>query len=151
MSTAFQVEAFLYGALEPSRPDHDVLAHALNERFVELGGNHPVPYVRRLDAERRWPAGRSPVPGRRARVSRIDWTLATLPLDAGRRGRCNTEPSATIPSPSSGSTPWPASADSSRELVDEVRLAEAMGLGSVFMSERFDKKEAACSRARPAR
>jgi hypothetical protein len=45
MSTAFEVEAFLYGALEPSAHDHDVLAHALNERFVELGGNHPVPYV----------------------------------------------------------------------------------------------------------
>jgi hypothetical protein len=45
MSTAFQVEAFLHGALEPSPHDHDVLAHALNERFVELGGNHPVPYL----------------------------------------------------------------------------------------------------------
>jgi hypothetical protein len=45
MSTAFQVEAFLYGALQPTPHDHDVLAHALNERFVELGGNHPVPYV----------------------------------------------------------------------------------------------------------
>ncbi len=45
MSSAFQMEAFLYGALTPSRHDHDVLAHALNERFVELGGNHPVPYV----------------------------------------------------------------------------------------------------------
>ena len=44
MSTAFQMEAFLYGALTPSPHDHDVLAHALNERFVELGGNHPVPY-----------------------------------------------------------------------------------------------------------
>lgn len=45
MSSAFQMEAFLYGALTPSPHDHDVLAHALNERFVELGGNHPVPYV----------------------------------------------------------------------------------------------------------
>ena len=45
MSSAFQMEAFLYGALTPSAHDHDVLAHALNERFVELGGNHPVPYV----------------------------------------------------------------------------------------------------------
>ena len=44
MSTAFQVEAFLYGALQPSNHDHDVLAVALNERFVELGANHPVPY-----------------------------------------------------------------------------------------------------------
>ncbi len=32
---------------------------------------------------------------------------------------------------------------SSRDLVDEVGLAEQLGLGSVFISERFDKKEAA--------
>lgn len=44
MSTALELEAFLYGALRPSDHDHDVVAHALNERFVELGGNHPVPY-----------------------------------------------------------------------------------------------------------
>src|SRR6202011_19756 len=40
MCTAFQVEAFLYGALQPSPHDHDVIAQALNERFVELGGDH---------------------------------------------------------------------------------------------------------------
>jgi hypothetical protein len=45
MSTALQVDAFLYGALVPTVHDHDLLAHALNERFVELGGNHPVPYL----------------------------------------------------------------------------------------------------------
>lgn len=45
MSSAFQMEAFLYGALTPSPHDYDVIAHALNERFVELGGNHPVPYT----------------------------------------------------------------------------------------------------------
>lgn len=45
MSTNFELEAFLYGALEPSPHDHDVIAHALNERFVEMGGNHPVPYA----------------------------------------------------------------------------------------------------------
>lgn len=44
MSTALEVEAFLYGALFPSDHDYDVVAHALNERFVELGGNHPVAY-----------------------------------------------------------------------------------------------------------
>ena len=44
MSTALELEAFLYGALVPERHDGDVIAHALNERFVELGGNHPVPY-----------------------------------------------------------------------------------------------------------
>jgi hypothetical protein len=45
MSTGLELEAFLFGALEPSIHDHDVIAHALNERFVELGGNHPVPYL----------------------------------------------------------------------------------------------------------
>jgi probable F420-dependent oxidoreductase len=33
-------------------------------------------------------------------------------------------------------------ADSSRDLIAEVRLAERLGLGSAFISERFDKKEA---------
>jgi len=45
MSTALQLEAFLYGILEPTVHDHDLVAHALNERFVELGGNHPVAYL----------------------------------------------------------------------------------------------------------
>ena len=45
MSTAFALEAFLYGALQPSAHDREVIAQALNERFVELGRNHPVPYV----------------------------------------------------------------------------------------------------------
>ncbi len=45
MGSALQLEAILHGALLPSPHDHDVIAHALNERFVELGGNHPVPYV----------------------------------------------------------------------------------------------------------
>jgi len=44
MSTALQLEAILYGALRPEPHDHDVIAHALNERFSELGNNHPVPY-----------------------------------------------------------------------------------------------------------
>jgi hypothetical protein len=44
MSTPLELEAYLFGALIPSAHDHDVVAHALNERFVELGGDHPVPY-----------------------------------------------------------------------------------------------------------
>lgn len=52
MSTALEVEAFVFGALEPSPHDHDVLAHALNERFVELGGNHPVPYADSVEEKR---------------------------------------------------------------------------------------------------
>ncbi len=69
MSTGLQLEAYCYGALEPSRHDHDVIAHALNERFVELGGNHPVPYVEDTergsdnDGERRRRSGDGEDPG----------------------------------------------------------------------------------------
>ncbi len=44
MSTALEVEAYLYGALIPTSHDSDVIAAALNERFAELGGDHPIPY-----------------------------------------------------------------------------------------------------------
>jgi hypothetical protein len=45
MSTAFELEAFLLGVLVPTPYDHDVIAHALNERFSEMGGDHPVAYL----------------------------------------------------------------------------------------------------------
>ncbi len=45
MSTGLELEAVLLGFVQPSIHDHDVIAHALNERFVEMGGNHPVPYL----------------------------------------------------------------------------------------------------------
>lgn len=44
MRTALEVEAFLYGALVATTQDLDLLAVALNERFSELGGDHPLPY-----------------------------------------------------------------------------------------------------------
>ena len=44
MNTPVELEALLYGALTATDHNHDLIAHALNERFVELGGNHPVPY-----------------------------------------------------------------------------------------------------------
>ena len=44
MSTALEVEAFLYGALLTEPHNQDLLAIALNERFAELGGDHPLPY-----------------------------------------------------------------------------------------------------------
>jgi hypothetical protein len=44
-STALEVEAVLYGALIAGVHERDVLAVALNERFAELGGDHPVPYA----------------------------------------------------------------------------------------------------------
>lgn len=45
MSTALEVEAYLYGALMPSNHDRDIIAVALNERFSELGRDHPIRYI----------------------------------------------------------------------------------------------------------
>ncbi len=44
MGTALEVEAYLYGALIASAHEGDLIATALNERFSELGGDHPIPY-----------------------------------------------------------------------------------------------------------
>jgi hypothetical protein len=44
MSTGFELEAIVYGLVTPKARDHDLIAHALNERFTELGANHPVAY-----------------------------------------------------------------------------------------------------------
>lgn len=44
MGTALELEAYLYGALQPNPLEHDVLAQALNERFVQLGGIYTIPY-----------------------------------------------------------------------------------------------------------
>jgi hypothetical protein len=48
------VRAYLDGS-STSTIDYDVLAHALNERFTDRGGDHPVPY--RGDLEPRSGAG----------------------------------------------------------------------------------------------
>jgi hypothetical protein len=45
MSTPIELDAMLNGALVASASDRDRLAVALNERFSELGGDHPVPYA----------------------------------------------------------------------------------------------------------
>lgn len=44
ITTAMELEAILYHALVPTVEDYDLLAVALNERFSELGGDHPLPY-----------------------------------------------------------------------------------------------------------
>jgi hypothetical protein len=36
--------AYLAGTAIPSRGQYDVIAQALNDHFVDGGGNHPVPY-----------------------------------------------------------------------------------------------------------
>lgn len=45
MRNVLEVEAFLLGALIAGYHDRDLLAVALNERYSELGGDHPVPYT----------------------------------------------------------------------------------------------------------
>lgn len=45
MSTPAEVDSYLRCASTPSAHEHDMLAHALNERFSELGRDHPVPYA----------------------------------------------------------------------------------------------------------
>ena len=44
MSTELEVEAILYKALIANAAELDMLTAALNERFSELGGDHPLPY-----------------------------------------------------------------------------------------------------------
>jgi hypothetical protein len=44
ITTALELEAILYHALVPTVEDYDLLALALNERFSELGRDHPLPY-----------------------------------------------------------------------------------------------------------
>lgn len=46
-TSPFELEAILHGALEVDAHQYDVIAHALNECFMELGRDHPVPYVRK--------------------------------------------------------------------------------------------------------
>lgn len=45
MGTVLEVEGYLLGALVADGHDRDLLAVALNERYAELGGDHPVAYV----------------------------------------------------------------------------------------------------------
>lgn len=44
MSTELELEAVLFEALAPTDHDRDLVAAALNERFSELGGDHPLAY-----------------------------------------------------------------------------------------------------------
>lgn len=39
-----ELEAYLMGLLRMDPYQHDVIAQALNEHFMDLGQDHPVPY-----------------------------------------------------------------------------------------------------------
>lgn len=45
MTPALEMEAIVCGAHTTTDLDHDRMVHALNERFTEMGRNHPVPYA----------------------------------------------------------------------------------------------------------
>ena len=45
MNAALEIEAVLFGALVSDSHNRDIIAVALNERFFELGRDHPVPYA----------------------------------------------------------------------------------------------------------
>jgi hypothetical protein len=45
MRAGSELEGILFGSVAPSAYDHDIIALAINERLVELGGRHAVPYL----------------------------------------------------------------------------------------------------------
>jgi hypothetical protein len=40
----FEVEAYVLGLLAPTVYEHDLIAQAINESFIDQGENHPVGY-----------------------------------------------------------------------------------------------------------
>lgn len=44
LSMPVEFDAYIRGSLEPDDHQYDLIAAALNDRFVELGGDHPVSY-----------------------------------------------------------------------------------------------------------
>ena len=75
-----------------------------------------------------------------ARSPSSDCPVATRP---GEKVSSSTGSTAGPLFPELGFYALAGQAHSSRDVIDEVRRAEELGLGSAFISERFDKKEAA--------
>lgn len=44
LASPLKLEAYIEGALQPDRYQHDRIAAALNQHFLAGGGNHPVGY-----------------------------------------------------------------------------------------------------------
>lgn len=55
MSQPLELEAIVHNALHTTAHDRDLLVHALNERFSELGRDHPIPYSDEPDSPPEWP------------------------------------------------------------------------------------------------
>ncbi len=43
-----EVEAYILGLLRPDAHQHDLIAQAINEHFLDRGENHPVAYSHRI-------------------------------------------------------------------------------------------------------
>ena len=43
-ATEGELASYLRGAAQLADPQYEVLAHAINERYRDLGRDHPVPY-----------------------------------------------------------------------------------------------------------
>ncbi|MCA1692541.1 MAG: hypothetical protein ABR540_11955 [Acidimicrobiales bacterium] len=48
MATLSQMECYLAGATRPSRLEYDVLVSALNDQFIDMRLNSPIPYFHEL-------------------------------------------------------------------------------------------------------
>jgi hypothetical protein len=44
---SMSIEAYVLGVLRPDSHQHNLLAQALNEHFLEIGADHPVAYAER--------------------------------------------------------------------------------------------------------
>lgn len=44
LATPAELEAYVQGTAEPDDRQYDLIAAAINDRHVELGGDHPVAY-----------------------------------------------------------------------------------------------------------
>jgi hypothetical protein len=48
MASEGELAGFLDGSRVPTRAEYEVVAQAINERFTEIGQDHPVPYAEDL-------------------------------------------------------------------------------------------------------
>jgi hypothetical protein len=53
-ASPLELEAYLLGLLGMSRHQHNVIAQALNEHFLDLGQDHPMPYSESWTSDQRW-------------------------------------------------------------------------------------------------
>ena len=53
-ASPLELEAYLLGLLELDPHQHDLIAQALNEHFLDLGQDHPMPYSEPGSFDSRW-------------------------------------------------------------------------------------------------